>query len=119
MSVRNHTVRSALLVPTLLVLVLAASPSMAGPKVGHAALKAMFPGTFAVNMQGIAATFHAGQGGRLTGRAMVGTDTGRWSIRGGQLCIMLNGWFSGRTRCSAVVREGNWYRADSVRFRKV
>ncbi len=61
----------------------------------------------------------AASNGHLTGKSFAGTDTGRWSVRSGKLCIMLRDWFDGQTRCSHVVRGGNRSRAETVRFRKI
>jgi hypothetical protein len=32
---------------------------------------------------------------------------------------MLTSWLNGRTACSQVVQQGDWYRADNVVFRKL
>jgi len=101
-----------------MVLVAPASAPAAGA-IGQADLERLFPGTFAVSMRGIGATFVASRGGALKGATFAGTDSGRWIVRSGKLCIMLHDWFDGRTRCSTVVREGDWYRADVIRFRKI
>jgi hypothetical protein len=87
--------------------------------VTHATLKKLFPGTFAVRMDGVSATFVARSGGKLTGSSFAGSDSGRWSVRSGRLCITLNKWFDGSTRCSSVSHDGDWYRANNVRFRKI
>jgi hypothetical protein len=101
-----------------MLLLAPASAPAAGP-IGQAALERLFPGTFAVSVRGIGATFVASGNGALKGATIVGTDSGSWIVRSGKLCIMLHDWFNGRTRCSTVVREGDWYRADAIRFRKI
>lgn len=104
----------------LFVSVSASAVSTAAPStLSHSTLRSMFPGTFAVRVQGMSAKFIASSGGRLTGESLVGTDSGYWSVRSGRLCIMLRDWLGGETRCSAVVREGGWYRAESVLFRRI
>lgn len=82
------------------------------------ALKALFPGTFEAVVYGFRVSFTAHRDGSLIGRYAAATDTGRWSIQRGQLCIMMSTWLSGETTCSAVVQQGQWYRAESVVFRK-
>ena len=82
------------------------------------ALKALFPGAFQAVVSGRAVSFVARRDGLLVGRSQSRTDSGRWSIRQGQLCIMLTSWLSGRTVCAQVVQQGDWYRADTVLFRK-
>lgn len=86
--------------------------------VGPQALKAMFPGSFEAVVEGYTVSFTAHRDGSLVGRYATVTDSGRWSLRRGELCIMLSSWFDGRTECARVVHDGGWYRADGVLFRK-
>ena len=83
------------------------------------ALKALFPGSFQAEVHGYKVNFVARQDGSLVGSSQRGTDTGQWSVEQGELCIMLSSWLSGRTACSQVVQQGDWYRADNVVFRKL
>ena len=83
------------------------------------ALKALFPGSFAAVVLGYKINFVAHRDGSLVGNSQQGTDTGEWSVQSGQLCIMLTSWLNGRTACSHVVQQGDWYRADNVVFRKL
>jgi len=83
------------------------------------ALKALFPGSFQAQVHGYNVRFVAHRDGSLVGQSRKGTDTGQWSVQQGQLCIMLSSWLSGRTACSQVVQQGDWYRADNVVFRKL
>ena len=83
------------------------------------ALKALFPGSFQAQVHGYNVRFVAHHDGSLVGKSLQGTDTGQWSVRQGQLCIMLSSWLNGRTACSHVVRNGDWYQADNVVFRKL
>lgn len=81
-------------------------------------LRALFPGTFEAVVYGYTVSFTAHRDGSLVGRYAAATDTGRWSIERGQLCIMLSSWLSGQTTCSPVVQQGQWYRTENVVFRK-
>ena len=83
------------------------------------ALKALFPGSFAAEVSGYQVSFVAHRDGSLVGKSRQGTDTGEWSVQSGQLCIMLTSWLNGRTACSQVVQNGDWYQADNVVFRKL
>jgi hypothetical protein len=83
------------------------------------ALKALFPGSFTAQVHGYDVSFVAHSDGSLVGKSQQGTDTGEWSVQQGQLCIMLTSWLNGRTACSQVVQQGDWYRADNVVFRKL
>jgi hypothetical protein len=83
------------------------------------ALKNLFPGSFQAQVHGYQVSFVAHQDGSLVGKSGRGTDTGQWSVQQGQLCIMLSSWLNGRTACSPVVQQGDWYRADNVVFRKL
>ena len=83
------------------------------------ALKALFPGSFTAQVHGYNVSFVAHSDGSLVGTSQQGTDTGQWSVQQGQLCIMLTSWLNGRTACSQVVQQGDWYRADNVVFRKL
>jgi len=47
------------------------------------------------------------------------SDRGRWSVSGGQLCVVFQKWLSGRTTCAPVVREAGWFRAASIRFKRI
>ena len=93
-------------------------PAAASP-LEPTALEALFPGSFQAEVHGYKVNFVARQDGTLVGRSIQGTDTGAWSVQQGQLCIMLSSWLNGRTACSPVVQQGDWYRADNVVFRKL
>jgi hypothetical protein len=93
-------------------------PANAGP-LETQAIEALFPGTFAAEVHGYQVSFTAHQDGSLVGKSRQGTDTGQWSVQSGQLCIMMSSWLNGRTACSQVVQQGDWYRADNVVFRKL
>lgn len=93
-------------------------PATAAPLEAQA-LEALFPGSFQAEVHGYKVNFVAHQDGSLIGKSQQGTDTGEWSVQSGQLCIMLTSWLNGNTACSQVVQHGDWYRADSVVFRKL
>ena len=97
--------------------VLCASPAGAD-ELSSRQLRKLFPGEFNAVVQGTTVQFSARRGGRLIGRYMSSTDKGRWSVRGGKLCIVLDKWMNGKTKCSPVVAEGDWYRAADVRFQR-
>jgi hypothetical protein len=82
------------------------------------ALNALFPGTFDAVVQGYTVRVTAHKDGSLVGRHAFSADSGRWSIRRGKLCVTLSNWLNGRTACAKVVRQGDWYRAGDVLFRK-
>ncbi len=98
--------------------VLFMQPAAADP-LEQRALKALFPGSFQAQVHGYNVSFVAHRDGSLVGTSQKGTDTGVWSVKQGQLCIMLTSWLSGRTACSQVIQQGDWYRADNVVFRKL
>ena len=45
--------------------------------------------------------------------------SGRWFVRNGKLCIVLDKWMNGKPKCSAVTAEEGWFRAADVRFRRL
>ena len=57
------------------------------------ALKALFPGTFHAVVHGQDVTFDARDDGSLVARSEENKDTGQWSIRQGQLCVMLTSFY--------------------------
>jgi hypothetical protein len=93
-------------------------PANAAGSIQPQALKALFPGNFEALVHGYSVSFTAHKDGSLVGRHAFATDSGRWSIKRGRLCIMLSSWLNGRTACSQVVHHGAWYRANDVLFRK-
>ncbi len=83
------------------------------------AVKQLFPGRFYALHEGHKVRFVALENGELHGRAYGFTDTGRWRVSNRQLCISLQKWFKGRTKCAAVIRNGDWYAVKRVLFRKL
>lgn len=96
-----------------------ANTADAGETLTTRAIKKLFPGQFHAVVKGYEVRFNAKRDGRLVGSYMASTDTGRWSIRRGRLCIMLKDWTKGKTSCSRVVQAGSWYKAKNVKFRKL
>ncbi len=83
-------------------------------------LRKIFPGQFQAHVRGYRVRFVATSDGRLKGYYGSISDTGRWSLRGNRLCIMLKDWLDGKTTCSSVRRtRGSWYEARGIRFRRM
>ena len=112
----NWIVRGGAIVAMLLSL---AMPAFADSRIDSRALRALFPGTFSVRIDGIPATFVASHGGRLVGKAVIGSDSGRWSVRGRLLCISLRNMYDGKTKCMSVRQNGSWYRTRDFSFRRI
>jgi hypothetical protein len=55
--------------------------------------------------------------GVITGKAGNVTDTGRWTLRGAELCIVMPSFTKGRVECSEVVADSGWYRGRNVAFK--
>lgn len=110
------------LVAAGLVGILAVAPTgsaFAGETMSSKQIRALFPGNFSAIVNGvIPVRFKAYRSGRLLGTMKGDTDRGRWSVRGGVLCIVLNKWMDGKARCARVTKSGQWYRVASVRFKK-
>ncbi len=97
----------------------AVGSATAGEKLSTRAIKQLFPGQFSAVVKGYAVKFVARSDGSLIGLHSASQDTGRWSVRRGRLCIMLKDWLKGKTKCSPVVQNGNWYRTKVAKFRKL
>jgi hypothetical protein len=86
-------------------------------------IKNLFPGSFEGVVHGLVEVqITASRNGSLSGEMMGESDSGRWRIRNGRLCISWNEWTSGEYHCSNVTRVGQWLHANSggpVRFRKL
>ena len=93
-------------------------PAEASESLQPQALNALFPGTFEAVVRGQDVTFLARRDGSLLARSGESTDTGEWSIRQDELCIMLTAWLGGRTVCAQVIERGDWYRVKHILFRK-
>jgi hypothetical protein len=93
-------------------------PAQASEALQPRELKTLFPGTFHAVIHGQDVTFLARRNGSLLARSGESTDTGEWSIRQDELCIMLTSWLGGRTECGQVIEHGDWYRVSYILFRK-
>ena len=93
-------------------------PAQASEVLQPRELKTLFPGTFHAVIHGQVVTFRARRNGSLRARSGESTDTGQWSIRQDELCIMLTSWLGGRTVCGQVIGQGDWYRVEYILFRK-
>ncbi|MDH3742062.1 MAG: hypothetical protein OER56_10750 [Hyphomicrobiales bacterium] len=98
---------------------LAAGQASAEEKLSTRAIKQLFPGQFHAIVKGYKVVFTAKRDGSLIGNYNSAKDTGRWSVSRGRLCIMLKDWMDGKTSCSTVVRNQDWYTAKQVKFRKL
>jgi len=113
-------VRSFALAVAAVFMGFASSAAFADSAMTHAELQKLFPGTFlAVVNGGVTLTFTAKGNGELLGEMPGKHDQGRWSVKNGHLCIMLESWTSGHFSCSAVVADNGWYRGSGVKFRKI
>lgn len=80
----------------------------------------LFPGTFVALVKGkYEVTVKVMRDGAIVGEASGLQDHGRWTVRDGQLCIVMPAMTRGRVECSAVVADNGWYRGRSVTFRKL
>jgi hypothetical protein len=83
-------------------------------------LRQLFPGNFHAVVYGIIQVQIIAHGnGKLVGLFSGKKDTGRWSVRNGRLCILLNKWMEGKPSCSQVVAANGWYRGNGVKFKKL
>jgi len=47
--------------------------------------------------------------GTLVARSGTRVDTGRWKVRGNELCVSFNVWTHGKFKCGKVEKKGEWY----------
>ena len=102
-----------------LMAMLVSPPALAGDALSARELAELFPGRFEAVVENYQVRFDARTDGTLVGSVLGASDTGRWSVNGGRLCIRLESWMEGRSRCSIVVEESGWYEGSGVRFRKL
>ena len=80
----------------------------------------LFPGTFEALVKGkYQITVKVARGGAIVGVLSGLEDHGRWTVKDGQLCIVLPRLTRGKVECSEVVADNGWYRGRSVSFRKI
>ncbi|MDP9137593.1 MAG: hypothetical protein M3N38_05385 [Pseudomonadota bacterium] len=109
----------ALALAGVLVVSCAASAG-AGGQLSGGDLMRLFPGRFQAVINGaMVISINARRDGSLVGRIMGTSDTGRWAVRSGKLCINWTKWLKGRTNCSAVIEDAGWYRGNNVAFKRI
>lgn len=87
---------------------------------GQQALKKLFPGSYHAVVSGMyELRITARRDGSLLGSSSSKSDTGTWTIAGTNLCITFARWMNGRSMCSPVSWDGEWYRLTRVKFRKI
>ena len=113
--------KSRALACTILFLIWSVIPTEAGERLSGAELRSLFPGSFQAVVSGaINFRITARGDGSLSAISPRGrTDTGRWSVRSGKLCIEFNNWLAGRTRCTSVIHDAGWYVGSAVKFKRV
>jgi hypothetical protein len=116
------TVLVALSFTTNLVLSAAyLGPAPAGERaqMSEGELQLLFPGEFHVVVNGfLEVQVIAKEDGSLFARQVGKSDTGRWEIRHGQLCITFSKWLKSNTHCAEVISDGGWYRTSNLAFQK-
>ena len=94
--------------------------AQASDKLSASELRELFPGKFQAVVSGVVTVNLTAAGdGSLVGRMARDSDSGRWFVRNGKLCIVLDKWMNGKPKCSAVTAEEGWFRAADVRFRRL
>jgi hypothetical protein len=82
-------------------------------------LHLLFPGEFHVVVNGLLEVqVTASEDGSLFARQTGKSDSGRWEIRSGQLCITFSKWLKNTTHCADVIDDGGWYRTSNLAFQK-
>jgi hypothetical protein len=82
-------------------------------------LQLLFPGEFHVVVNGLLdVQVTASEDGSLFARQTGKSDSGRWEIRSGQLCITFSKWLENTTHCADVIEDGAWYRTSNLAFQK-
>lgn len=73
-------------------------------------LKELFPGQFtAVWKDKQTLQIDAGRNGDVHGSTGVLSSSGRWSVRGNELCLSFGMWTGKDVRCGPVIKDGGWY----------
>ena len=109
----------ALALASMLLVSCAGAADAEGQLSGRDLLR-LFPGKFQAVVNGaMVMSISAGRDGSLVGKVMGKSDTGRWTVRAGKLCINWKTWLKGRTSCSTVVEDAGWYRGNNVAFKKI
>lgn len=80
-----------------LLLALSSHGAAADEALTHSELRKLFPGSFYAVVNGVVTIqFTAKGNGTLIGLMPGKTDTGRWSLENGKLCIMMSKWTKGK-----------------------
>ena len=80
----------------------------------------LFPGTFQALVRGkFDVTVTVARDGAIVGQIPGLEDHGRWTVKDGELCIVLPNFTRGKVECSAVVSASGWYRGRNVAFRRL
>ena len=107
----------------LLAAVLCAAPALpaaADEPLSDQELLRLFPGTFKAVVKGkyeVKVTLK--RGGAIIGEVTGIQDHGRWTVRGGELCIVMPSMTRGRVECSTVISDNGWYKGRNVVFQKL
>jgi hypothetical protein len=102
----------------LLPALLAAPRASAQDSLSHRELMGLFPGNFVAFVKGHVVHIVADMDGRIVATDHGFSDTGRWSLQNGQLCIAMDSLTRGRATCSAVYTDSGWYFGSGVWFRR-
>jgi hypothetical protein len=96
------------------------TPAVADEPMSAQQILKLAPGTFHAVVKGkYELTVTLTRDGLAVGKASGLEDRGRWTVRDGQLCIVLPTWTRGRVECSQVIADNGWYRGRSVSFRRL
>jgi len=94
----------------LLAIVCVPLEASAGSTLSAKEVRALFPGKFeAVWKEKRSLTLSADANGGIVGYVGILSGSGRWWVKGSNLCITFDRWEDEKTRCSRVVRNGGWY----------
>ncbi len=85
----------------------AGAPAMARG-VSGAELKRL-SGVYQAVWKGRKARVKINRDGTLLARSGNKVDTGRWRVRGNELCVSFRVWTRGKFKCGTVERKGSWY----------
>ncbi len=65
-------------------------------------------GVYTAIWKGRKARVKVNRDGTLLARTGNKVDTGRWHVRGRELCVSFKVWTRGRYKCGTVERQGRW-----------
>lgn len=106
----SRKVAAAALLMTAMAAAIPSTTAEAGERLSADELAALFPGQFeAIWKDKHQVRVVVGSDGEVRGSSGIMSDSGRWSIDGDRLCVAFNWWTRDRTRCTEVLRRGDWY----------